>query len=360
MEVANWQSRYRQILFEARSQAMTIMPRDVRIALARIYVQEMDRVLTRYELEEITQEEAERLMEDLGRALVRYGQRSELAVKRAIVQMMETMATAHEEAFAMAVEATDSPVRASFASVPTDAYEQMFLRRSMGVTESYKTLSRYPLAYGKMLERALDEGVLRGGTYTEVAKGIASGLAGGDPYLQRVTEQYGLRGGLRRAARAEGAVFDAEASAVARRVGYDALRISRTEMQAAYWEADRVASIASPVTSGLKINLSHRHPLPDVCDLLAKLDLYGMGPGVYPADAAPAHPHAHCFCYFTHEIRDDEEWDMPKPDFDEPTIPNAVQVASLMKGASANDIQRAQKHLRRDVVAAYRATRVTA
>lgn len=45
----------------------------------------------------------------------------------------------------------------------------------------------------------------------------------------------------------------------------------------------------------VQIRLSSKHPKTDICDYHAKVDLYGLGPGVYPKAEAPKPPF-HCFC----------------------------------------------------------------
>src|SRR5690606_3258478 len=39
-----------------------------------------------------------------------------------------------------------------------------------------------------------------------------------------------------------------------------------------------------------------QHPRPDICDLYANQNLYGLGPGGYPPDAVPSTPHPNCLC----------------------------------------------------------------
>lgn len=48
-----------------------------------------------------------------------------------------------------------------------------------------------------------------------------------------------------------------------------------------------------------KWSLSSRHPVDDICDMYAEADLYGLGKGVFPKDAAPVNPaHPHCLCHY--------------------------------------------------------------
>ncbi len=62
--------------------------------------------------------------------------------------------------------------------------------------------------------------------------------------------------------------------------------------------------------------VSSKHPKTDICDYHAKVDLYGLGPGVYPKAEAPKPPfHPHCFCVAAPRI----DLINPKPRFN----PNA-------------------------------------
>jgi len=62
----------------------------------------------------------------------------------------------------------------------------------------------------------------------------------------------------------------------------------------------------------VQIRLSSKHPKTDICDYHAKLDRYGLGPGVYPKADAPKPPfHAHCYCLTAPRI----DLINPKPKF---------------------------------------------
>jgi hypothetical protein len=77
---------------------------------------------------------------------------------------------------------------------------------------------------------------------------------------------------------------------------YQARMIARTETIAAYRRAFVAEQENKPHVVGIRWTLSGSHPRPDVCDILAGQDLYGMGPGGYPKDAVPEHPHPLCTC----------------------------------------------------------------
>jgi hypothetical protein len=78
---------------------------------------------------------------------------------------------------------------------------------------------------------------------------------------------------------------------------YMADRIAQTELARAY--TDKVAGqiMADDSISVVEVRLNPRHPLPDICDLHAKANLWGLGPGLYPKAKAPKPPwHPHCWC----------------------------------------------------------------
>jgi len=68
---------------------------------------------------------------------------------------------------------------------------------------------------------------------------------------------------------------------VPRDISYEALRLARTEMTAAFGEGAISASRVAPSYIGMKWVLSGSHPEPDICDMLSTYDS-GLGPGVYP------------------------------------------------------------------------------
>ena len=98
-------------------------------------------------------------------------------------------------------------------------------------------------------------------------------------------------------------------------INYNALRLARTEINNSYREARIIANAASPVTSGVKWNLSNSHPKKDICDEYAEADLYELGKGVYPADKVPI-DHPNGLCFLTDVLRPPSEWDKPKYDSD--------------------------------------------
>lgn len=78
---------------------------------------------------------------------------------------------------------------------------------------------------------------------------------------------------------------------------YVAQRIIRTETARAYADGFVAKLDADDDVVAVRLKLSTRHPVFDICDFFADADMYGLGKGVYPKDKAPPIPlHPHCMC----------------------------------------------------------------
>lgn len=93
-------------------------------------------------------------------------------------------------------------------------------------------------------------------------------------------------------------------------ISYEALRLARTEMTAAFGEGTIAAARMSPSYLGMKWVLSHSHPVTDICDTLAvRNDGLGLGPGVYSPGNEPPYPaHPNCLCVLVPIHEDPEEF----------------------------------------------------
>lgn len=92
-----------------------------------------------------------------------------------------------------------------------------------------------------------------------------------------------------------------------------ALRVFRTEINRAHGEAFQAAAFEHPDVVGTRFLLSPAHPRRDVCDMHATVNLYGMGPGIYPRgkNPWPAHPNTLSFTevVFADEVEGGERED---------------------------------------------------
>jgi hypothetical protein len=80
----------------------------------------------------------------------------------------------------------------------------------------------------------------------------------------------------------------------------NATRIAVTEIHSARGEAEYLHFVADPLIYAVKWSLAPdrgtQEGKPDICDVLATVDAYGMGPGVFPLDRVPPIPHPEDRC----------------------------------------------------------------
>ena len=87
--------------------------------------------------------------------------------------------------------------------------------------------------------------------------------------------------------------------AVQEKSRYVAQRIIRTELSRAYSDGFNAKIMQDDDVVAVRLRLSSRHPVFDICNLFAEADMYGLGKGVYPKDKMPPIPlHPHCMCRY--------------------------------------------------------------
>ena len=99
---------------------------------------------------------------------------------------------------------------------------------------------------------------------------------------------------------------------------YDnALRLMRTEINRAHGEAYQAAAFEDEDVIGTRFLLSPNHPEVDICDMHARVNRYGLGPGVYPKgkNPWPAHPNTLSFVevVYADEVSDEDRQVKQKP-----------------------------------------------
>ncbi len=118
----------------------------------------------------------------------------------------------------------------------------------------------------------------------------------------RLLERY-VKDGAGTLARDYPEMMKRMAGRIPKDISYEALRLARTEMTAAFGEGTIAAAQVSPSYIGMKWVLSKSHPMADICDDLASYDV-GLGKGVYPPGDEPhlpAHPCCICMLVPVHE-----------------------------------------------------------
>ncbi|MFZ5621185.1 MAG: hypothetical protein ACOY5W_09210 [Pseudomonadota bacterium] len=158
-------------------------------------------------------------------------------------------------------------------------------------------LWRIDLGAREQLGQAIQTAVIQGHSASRAANDF---LARGQPVPPDVAAQLGQAQASGVAQRAGRALLQDEGNARDK-----AMRVFRTELNRAHGEAYQTAAFAHPDVIGTRFLLSPRHPEPDICDMHASVNRYGLGPGVYPEGRNPWPAHPNTLSY-TEVVFDDE------------------------------------------------------
>lgn len=204
--------------------------------------------------------------------------------------------------------------------------------------------------------RAIESAVIQGHGASRAA---ADFLARGEAVPADVAAKIGEAGAEKVAKAAGQALMRDDESAYA-----NALRVFRTEINRAHGEAYQAAAFEHPEVIGTRFLLSPNHPRPDICDMHASVNRYGLGPGVYPKDRNPwpAHPNTLSFVVvvFQDEVTDADrqgkedriEWLKKQgPGMQEAVLGSTRKRAALAKGIlTENEIRTPWKVLKQKYI----------
>lgn len=135
------------------------------------------------------------------------------------------------------------------------------------------------------VSRAIQSAVVQGHSASQAVNELL--MVGRAPSADLI-EKLGAANAQRVAGEVKTALLTGEGNARA-----NAMRVFRTELNRAHGEAYGMAAERAPDFGGFRYLLSPGHPRPDICDLHASANLYGLGRGVYPDRGRlpwPAHP----------------------------------------------------------------------
>ena len=76
---------------------------------------------------------------------------------------------------------------------------------------------------------------------------------------------------------------------------YFANRIAQTELARAHQARVAAEFMADETIDLLEVRINPKHPKADICDVHARANLFGLGPGCYPKARTPRPPY-HSFC----------------------------------------------------------------
>lgn len=234
-------------------------------ALTRNHLKALEKSL-RAEADRISQAITKKLEEDLPRAV-------EAGASPLQRQLMQAVQDA-------GVPLSTWKIQRGFGDVNARAVEAIWARTRNGMKLSDRIWEKGTEAR-EAIRSIIWDGTARGRDAVKIARDIEKYVRHGRGTLTQDYPNMMARMGKR----------------IPKNLSYEALRLARTEMTMAFQEGTYAAGRVNPSYRGVRWMLSSSHPLRDVCDDLAEADLYGLGPGGYPAGEEPITPHPNCLCY---------------------------------------------------------------
>lgn len=148
--------------------------------------------------------------------------------------------------------------------------------------------------------RALYQG--DAGAYKEYQKKIRKferrikTLSAGEAPTKRLKKAYMNFANVSRGA-SKKALDKAMDRAIKAKARYNSERLARTEIAKSFIQGEYQRVKSDKDIKAIKYSLSSRHDIFDICDYHTSVDLFNMGPGVYPLTNLPPYPfHPQCQC----------------------------------------------------------------
>lgn len=317
-----WESEYQRALLEARRKYVGTDGIPARL-LRQMYLEYAGMIMRIHQdvangvfRNDASKERARELMISIRTQMDIYRDRMALAMDQATREAVEIAVSGHIEGASRAAFAAGVSVNTSFAVVPSRVIELMMIRRGLGGAETFSTIINRGLELvAADVDQFISSVVGRGEAPMRAAGRLAKILSRGDKEVLAALDRLGPRGGLVREAIKEGVEIDAVTLAKAKKALSDSRMIIVSEIQNSFFEADRQASVQSPLIDLVHWKLSGRHAglpsSPDICDYYATQDLHGYGPGLYHPETIPAPPHPNDQCQILKVLRPPLEWSNP-------------------------------------------------
>lgn len=287
-EIKKAASDYQKWALAARKQYINLRLRQDK-EIANLYIRSADRIakeLQQIGTTTISGQIRKKHLKELEKSLRAEAERIQKGLTEAFVDYIDSAAKA-------GVGYTQGVVLNLFdqAGLKTSGIRKLFSRVNKQAVEAIWARTRNGLY---LSDRIWEQGEKYRNTMRDI---IQEAVAIGQDAVKtaRMLQQY-VRQGAMTLARNYPEMMKRMKGRVPGNISYEALRLARTEMSAAFGEGAIAAARVAPSYTGMKWVLSGSHPVPDICDTLSTYDS-GLGPGVYPPGDEPPYPaHPNCLC----------------------------------------------------------------
>lgn len=307
---------YLKTLYSARNLILSAVLSDLERNLIFQYLFQVSEIAESLERGTVDIEDVDNLINQIKSALDAFYSKVEPTTKKAILETLDYVERVQATALKSFITDQKLNVAFSFTGMKTDAYNNMFLKRGLNIVKSYVSVTKRngSKVMVEQLERAIEESIRTGAAWKKTQAEIARVLALGNDSIQEALKQVQDKKTFSIASFKN---LDDETYKGIKTLLYDARRIANTEVLTAIHEGELQAAIRNPLIKSVQWNLSGRHRAiqssPDICDVYAAADLYGLGSGQYYPENAPSKPHPNCGCNLTFKVRSFNEIQKAKP-----------------------------------------------
>lgn len=284
-------SGYLQAVLRARARLLALDVEAVRglVSATDAYARDLERALARLARDDFTGQRFlraalqanKRLGLDLQRALTRITQKN---VELSYAEVSKLLQRAASRALGASAAAT-----LGITSIaPLEAAAAYLARRGTAATFTTLTAQATMLGTGEV-DRIIASAIGTGADPMALSRRLRSYVQGSEDLQDLARDGIIKLPDIPKSMRGAGRLME-----------FNARRIALTEMGNAAHEAEVREFSLTPHVRAVKWMLAPNRGTqtkPDACDILAKTDYYGMGPGVYPVGKVPAKPHPFCRCW---------------------------------------------------------------
>lgn len=332
---------YRKQIQEGRNRLFNAegLPVGVEKKLREIYAQMVTDITTDVQAGAITAERAAELTKKIEARFSELAPKVDLLFQSAKIQSAQIATHAQAQGTLGAAKAAGVELSVSFNDIPERALNVMMAKRGLQ-SKNYKTLINRGLqSAAEDVDRFIQSAIGRGTSSKRASRQLAAMLTHNDPEVLKQVQTIHEKPNLLKKTLETSGISQREYKSMSTLL-YDTRRIMVTETISAYREADILSATRSPVVHASRWQLSGNHPKPDVCNLYAGQDQFGLGAGVYPSRNVPSSPHPYCSCYITSIIAKPSQWGRNAgAPLQKPPMVKKESLGNLFNGQTDNYIQ---------------------
>lgn len=353
-----YENKYHRAILQARQSIVKQgVPKDAERLLMRSYGKLIEDIASDFSEGEITEQRYTELTNAIRKRFTVLSRQLELVFEGSKRTVINKMMQAHLAGTAAVEASTGIALEVIFNGVPQQTLELMMLRRDLGAKDYKAVLKRNIVDAVDDIENYLRSAISRGVNARRMTQELSGIMASGNENVLKLVDNGKLTRSATRKALREGSISRNDYKA-ARSLIYETRRIVDTETLSALRTSNVICQQKSPVIKGSRWQVSTRHDglrsSPDICDIYASADLFGLGKGVYPCGNVPSSAHPFCSCRISSVLKNPSEFDKPGYRTTRPNSVSQRELKQYMPDATDRSLEVTAKNVNGSLMQAYK------